>query len=69
MAYQVRSQQGDTVDAICYRVFGTTQKVTELTLAINPNIASLGAVLPENTIVNLPKAPARIKPQTVSLWS
>lgn len=61
---------GETLDAICWRVLGRTRDVTEQVLALNPGLAGLGPALPANTIVILPDmaqlAPAML--ETVNLW-
>lgn len=61
---------GETVDAICWRVLGRTQGVTEQVLALNPGISALGPKLPAGTKVTLPEtadlAPAVL--ETVNLW-
>ena len=51
---RVRAQQGDTVDAICQRVYGRTAGVTEAVLEANPGLADLGPVLPHGTVIDLP---------------
>jgi len=66
---QVRSQQGDTVDALCWRHLGATRDVVEITYEINPGLADLGAVLPHGLLVTLPdSAPHPASAQTVTLW-
>ncbi|MFY3303609.1 tail protein X [Achromobacter xylosoxidans] len=66
---QVRAQQGDTVDAICWRHLGTTRDVVEQTYELNPGLADLGAVLPHGLLVTLPdSAPQPSTAQTVTLW-
>lgn len=65
----VRANQNDTVDAICYRVFGRTGAVTEQVLELNPGLADLGPILPQGTAVTLPdivQQPQRT--DTVQLW-
>ncbi|MFI2817644.1 tail protein X [Vreelandella piezotolerans] len=65
----VRAQQHDTLDAICYRVYGTTRGVTEQVLAANPGLAEHGPLLPHGTPVNLPATPqATQRAPTVNLW-
>lgn len=67
---QVRSRQGDTLDALVYRYLGASGGYVEQALALNPDLAQLAAILPSGTIVNLP-APAAA-PATdqgsISLW-
>ena len=43
---QVRSQQNDTVDQLCWRHLGRTAAVVEALLDIKPGLAALGPVLP-----------------------
>lgn len=65
----VRAEQHDTLDAICYRFYGTTRGVTEQVLAANPGLAELGPLLPHGTPVTLPAIPqATQRAPTVNLW-
>ncbi|MBA1373212.1 phage tail protein [Sphingomonas ursincola] len=61
---------GETLDAICWRVLGRTQGVTELAYALNPGLAAAGPQLAEGTQVLLPEitesAPAMR--ETIQLW-
>lgn len=69
MPTTVRAQQSDTVDAICYRVYGFTQQVVEQTLRANPGLADHGPVLAQGTPVHLPDTPEQPQQQdTVKLW-
>ncbi|EBZ9516541.1 phage tail protein [Salmonella enterica subsp. enterica serovar Eastbourne] len=62
------AQQGDTVDAICWRYFGTTQGVTEEVYRINPGLAETGPLLRQGQAVILPDvAPAQEK-TLIQLW-
>jgi len=65
----VIAQQGDTLDALCWRHLGTTRGVIERALDLNPGLADLGPVLPHGTAVDLPEppAPASSRP-TLRLW-
>lgn len=65
----LRAQQGDTVDAICWRHYGRTAGVVEQVLDANPGLADLGPVLPNGTLINLPSAaPQAEQNQMVNLW-
>lgn len=67
---QVRSQQGDTLDALVFRYLGASSGYVEQALAINPALAALGAVLPAGTMVTLPdamEAPTGAR-DSISLW-
>jgi len=50
----VRSLQGDTVDALCWRELGATTGVVEAVLELNRDLSDLGAILPTGTLVQLP---------------
>lgn len=66
---RVRAQQGDTVDAICWRFYGRTSGVTEAVLEANPGLAEQGPVLPMGQIVNMPDvAEPDTQQQSVNLW-
>ncbi|MFP4896818.1 tail protein X [Paraburkholderia sp. EG304] len=54
---RVYAQQGDTVDALCFRHLGRTKSVVEATLELNAGLANYGPVLPLGLAVDLPEAP------------
>ncbi|MGE8065587.1 tail protein X [Pseudomonas sp. NPDC089569] len=65
----IQAQQGETVDAICWRIYGRTAGVTEAVLNANPGLADFGTVLPHGTLVQLPEvAPQAEQRQMVQLW-
>ncbi|MDC9821971.1 tail protein X [Pectobacterium punjabense] len=64
----VIAQQGDTLDALCYRHYGRTQGAVEVVLATNPGLAELGAILPHGTAVTLPDIAAAPVRESVQLW-
>ena len=67
---QVRSQQGDTADQLCWRHLGRTERMVEATLELNPGLAAAGPVLPGGMAITLPDpatTPAANRP-TVNLW-
>ncbi|RYG19582.1 MAG: phage tail protein [Caulobacteraceae bacterium] len=66
----VEALQGETLDALVFRVLKKGPGAVEPVLAANPNLADLGLFLPAGTPVRLPVAasgPVDI-PQ-VQLWS
>ena len=67
---EVRSQQGDTLDALVFRYLGASSGYVEQALALNPALAALGAVLPPGTVVALPAAMAApsTAQDSISLW-
>ena len=64
---QVRTQQGDTLDQICYRYYGHTMGVTEAALAANPGLAEHGATLPLGIEVFLPPLSSQPPRQRIQL--
>ncbi|WP_312382036.1 tail protein X [Stutzerimonas balearica] len=65
----LRAQQGDTVDAICWRHYGRTAGVVEQILEANPGLADLGPVIPHGTQVLLPEQAVRAEQRRmVNLW-
>ncbi|KLU15536.1 MULTISPECIES: tail protein X [Xenorhabdus] len=65
---QIRTQQYDTVDALCWRHYGRTHGVTEQVLEANPGLADVGVILPHGMALELPDiAPAPVTPM-IQLW-
>ncbi|MEJ8673722.1 tail protein X [Chromobacterium amazonense] len=66
----IRAMQGDSVDAIAWRVYGKNRGVVEQLLQHNPGLAEHGPVLPSGTLVRLPDLLADPAPaQTlINLW-
>lgn len=64
------AQQGETIDAICWRVLGRTAGVTEQVFDLNPGIADLGPLLAGGTQVTLPEVAETVtaRRDTVKLW-
>lgn len=52
---KIAALQGDTLDALCWRHYGSTAGTVEAVLEANPDLAELGVVLPMGTVVNMPK--------------
>ncbi|MEO6934934.1 MAG: tail protein X [Collimonas sp.] len=67
---QVRAQQHDTLDALCWRHLGATANVVEAALELNPGLADRGTILPHGLLVNLPEPTATPTKtaQVVNLW-
>lgn len=65
---RVLAQQGDTVDALCWRYFGRTESVLEQVYANNAGLADVGAILPHGFPVELPELPSSAVRETVQLW-
>lgn len=69
----VRSMQSDTVDAICWRVYGeqmNSSAIVEKVLQMNQGLADMGAVLPMGTLLSLPVlTQTTTKKEVVQLWT
>lgn len=65
-----RAMQGDTIDLICHRHYGTTQRTVEAVYEANPGLADVGPVLPHGQLINLPALDTTVPvEQPVSLWT
>lgn len=64
---KVRALQGDTVDLLCFRHYGTTQGVTESVLAANPGL-SAQVFLTAGQEVELPEWTQQKQREMVQLW-
>lgn len=66
---RVVTQQGDTVDALCWRHYGRTAGLVEIVLEMNVGLADRGPVLPHGLEVEIPDKPAH-KPTAplLQLW-
>lgn len=68
MAQTYIASQGDTVDAIAWRVYGTQDaRVTERLLEANPGLANTLTLAP-GTVVQLPELDTKAERQPVRLW-
>ncbi len=67
MKYTTRD--GDTVDAIAWRVYGSTSnQVVESVLAANSGLADYGPILPAGVTITLPEIAAPAKAKGIKLW-
>ena len=66
-ALLARARAGETLDALTWRVLGTS--AVEPVLEANPGLAARGPVLPEGLAVTLPAAAAApAEPPLPQLW-
>lgn len=68
MAQEIRTRQGESVDALCWRHYGRTLGAVEAVLLANPGLARHGLVLPQGLLVLMPDLKATPKKTTVTLW-
>lgn len=64
---KVKALQGDTVDLLCWRHYGTTQGVTEKVLSANPGL-SQQIFLYVGQEVELPEIASKARQEMVQLW-
>ncbi len=63
------TRDGDTVDAIAWRVYGSTSnQVVESVLAANAGLADYGPILPAGVTITLPEIAAPAKAKGIKLW-
>jgi phage tail protein X len=62
------TKDGDSVDLICWRVYGQQASAAEAVLAANPGLAARGPVLEAGIVVRLPDAPKTNPSTTIRLW-
>lgn len=69
MSATYRTAQGDTLDYICWKHYRQLKGTVEVVLKANPGLADLGAVIPENTLIQLPDMPKPASEvQPIRLW-
>lgn len=69
MAQQYRTRDGDTVEFIAWKQYGTQAgQVVEQMLAANPGLADYGPTLPGGLVVQLPDLVTAGTTEGVKLW-
>lgn len=69
MAQSYKTSDGDTVDYIAWKVYGTQAgRVTEQVLEANPGLADQGPILPAGLTITLPDIAQPAPVQGVRLW-
>ncbi len=64
---KVRALQGDTLDQLCHRHYGTTRTVTETVLSANPGLGKQ-VFLTAGQWVEMPDIDTGSEQETVQLW-
>lgn len=62
------TQDGDVLDAICWKYYGRQAGAVEAVLEANMHLAAIGEVLPAGLVIVLPELEAPALPTTVRLW-
>lgn len=63
------TKDGDVLDAICFKYYGSTIGVVEKVLKANRHLAELGAIFNANVKIILPDLAQKIEPESIKLWS
>lgn len=69
-SFTAAALQGETLDALCWRVLGQTAGIVEQALELNRDLADQGPVLAEGQVIALPLivTPAVPEREMVRLW-
>ncbi len=65
---QYRSKDGDVVDEVAFRYYGTLIGTVEAVLEANPGLADHGPVLSGGILITLPKIQGPVAQEPVRLW-
>lgn len=64
---KVKALQGDTVDMLCFRHYGTTQRVAEKVLEANPGLCQQ-MFLDAGQEVEMPEPEKKKQQEMIQLW-
>jgi phage tail protein X len=63
------TKANDMLDAICFQYYGESRDYTEVVREANPDLTSLGPLLPAGIQIELPSLDdVMIQPDTIRLW-
>lgn len=68
MAKTIRTSDGDRLDTLCYRYYGSLAGTVEAVMTANPGLAKLPQPFASGIIIRLPDLPAQVD-KPVQLWS
>ncbi len=63
------TKDGDVLDAICFKYYGSTSGVVEKVLEENRHLAELGAIFAAGVKIILPDLTQEEETESVKLWS
>ncbi len=63
-----RCKDGDMLDAICFKYYGSQIGTAEAVLEANPGLAEHGPMLPAGLVIELPDIDAPQAEKAVRLW-
>ncbi|KWA25352.1 tail protein X [Burkholderia territorii] len=68
MAKTLRTSDGDVLDMLCYRYYGTLQGTVEAVYDANPGLAAMPQPFPAGVEIRLPDLDAP-RVESVQLWT
>jgi phage tail protein X len=63
------TKDGDVLDAICWKYYGSTTGVVEKVLEANRHLAELGAIFSAGVKIILPDLTQEEETESIKLWS
>ena len=63
------TKDGDVLDAICWKYYGSTSGKVEKVLEVNRHLAELGAIFSAGVKIVLPNLAQEEETESVKLWS
>ncbi len=63
------TKDGDVLDAICFKYYGSTTGVVEKVLEANRHLAELGSIFAAGVKIILPDLTQEEETESVKLWS
>lgn len=64
------SKEGDTLDYVVWKQYGTTDnRIVENVLSANQGLSEAGPIIPTSTLINFPEIkPEQVETAKVKLW-
>lgn len=69
MATIIRSSDGDTLDLLCWGVYGNLNRTVERVLDANPGLADIEQPYPAGLLITFPDLAEAVDRQVIRLWS
>lgn len=63
------TKDGDVLDAICWKYYGSTVGTVEKVLEVNRHLAELGSVFVAGVKIVMPNLTPEEEPESIALWS
>lgn len=63
------TKDGDVLDAICWKYYGSTTGMVEKVLEANRHLAELGSIFEANVKIVLPDLSQEEETESIKLWS